>query len=514
MTADGAVGATMANGPLQGARRWLSLSAAMLGTTVYMLTLTVSGTAIPHMQGAFSAAPDQIAWMLTSFIIGTTIITACSGWISMRFGRKRLYIVATAGFTLASILCGLAQTLEEAVLYRTLQGMFGAPLIPLGQAIAIDAFPPNRQGFATVMWSIGGMMGSILGPILGAALVERYGWPWLFFVNVPFGILALLATIAFVPEITIERTRNFSWAGFAALAIAIAGFQLVLNRGERLDWFDSREIVISAIVGAIGLYLFILHTMSARVPFLDRSLFRDRNYVLALIFIFVYGAVCFLQLFLVPVLLQNLAGYDIEGVATLLMWRGAGLVSGMILIGPVTDRIDPRFILVFGFACLIVSAWGMSGSSLDLRAFDVAWTNFVQGMGSGIAYVPIVMFGFSTLPLRLRTEGMAFFYVVSNLGTASGTAAIFSFLSRSTRINHDLMTEYMTPFNETIRLGLVPRLWDWTHRSGLAAMDAEIARQAAIIGYNNSFFLIALLALLVMPLGLLIRMPRRGRSPA
>jgi DHA2 family multidrug resistance protein len=513
MTADQSASVQTVSGPLYGAKRWLSLFAAMMGTTVYMMTITTSGTAIPHMQGAFSAAPDQMAWMFTAFIIGTTIVTACSGWISMRFGRKRLYLISGVGFTLASILCGFSSSLEEGVLFRTLQGAFGAPLIPLGQAIAIDAFPHERQGQATVFWSIGGMMGSILGPVLGATLVENYGWPWVFYVNVPFGVLAVGLTWFFVPEITIERSRRFAWLGFAALSIAIAAFELMLSRAERLDWFASTEIVVEMIVAAVAFYLFIIHTATARIPFVDRSILRDRNYVVALAFIFVYGAIVFLQLFLVPILLQDLAGYDIESVATLLSWRGLGLVSGMALIGPFTERVDARIILVFGFLCLVASAWGMSNSTLDVRAADVAWTNFLQGMGSGVAYVPIVMFGFSTLPQRLRTEAVALLYVVSNLGTATGTAVIFNFLVRNIRVNHDVMSERVTPFNELIQLGLVPHLWDWTHQSGIAAMDAEIARQAAIIGYNNSFFLIALSALVVLPLGLLIRMPPRTRSP-
>ncbi len=492
--------------------RWLALIAAMLGTTVYMMTVTTSGTAIPHMQGAFSAAPDQMAWLFTAFIIGTTIMTACSGWLAVRFGRRNFYLASAIGFTVSSTLCGFSESLEQAVLFRTLQGISGAPLIPLGQAIAIDAFPPNRQGQATTLWSIGGMWGSIFGPILGGALVNNYGWPWVFFICVPFGVAAALATWAFVPHGRDVEKRNFNWFGFAIISIAIAAFETMLNRGERLDWFSSPEIVIEGIVAAMAFYIFVVHTVTARTPFFDRGLFQDRNYLIALAFIFVYGSVVFLQILLIPLLLQDLAGYDIEQVGTLLTIRGLGVAAGMFMLIPFSDRIDPRLILLFGFGCLIVSSWGMSGSSLDIRTFDVAWTNFVQGIGSGVAYVPIVIFGFSTLPQRLRNEGVALLYLVSNIGTATGTAFIFNYLSRNMQVNQGIISEYMSPYSEMFKLGLVPRLWDWTERSGLAAMDAVIARQAAIIAYNSSFFLIALTALAVLPFALFVRLPPRAKG--
>ena len=495
---------------LAGARRWFALLAAMMGTTVYMMTITTSGTAVPHIKGAFSAAPDQMAWLFTSFIIGTSVMTAAAGWCAARFGRSRLYLVAAIGFTAASALCGFATSFEELVLFRTLQGVFGAPLIPLGQAISIDVFPDNQQGLATVMWSIGGMMGSILGPIVGAILVENYGWPWVFFVNVPFGALAILLTWAFVPESIIDPARRLSWVGFGSLAVAIGAFQLMLNRAERLEWFESAEIVVEAGIAAIAFYVFVAHTALARRPFVSRHLFRDRNFCIALAFIFVYGSIVFLQLFLIPILLQDLAGYDIAGVAELLTWRGVGLISGMILIGPVSAKLDPRLILVFGFACLVGSAWGMSGSTLEVRAFDVAWTNFFQGMGAGVAYIPIVLLGLATLPASSRTEAVTLIYVVSNLGTATGTAAIFNFLVRNTQINRATMSSHLSIYNDVVHLGLLPRLWNMGDQGGLAAMEAELARNAAIIAYNDSFFLIALSAVVVLPLALFVRMPKRA----
>lgn len=494
---------------LGAARRWLALIAAMMGAAVYMLSLTISATAIPHMQGAFSAAPDQIAWMLTSFIIGTTITTACSGWIATRFGRKRVFLLATGGFTVMTVMCGLSTSLGEEVLFRTLQGLFGAPLLPLSQAIAIDSFPPEKRGLAIGFQGFGAVSGGVVGPYFGGVLVEAYGWPWVFFVYVPLGALAFLASWAFVPEIERDRTRPLGWVGFGLLIIGIATFQLMLNRGERLDWFDSPEVVIEGAVAAIAFYAFVLHTIAARQPFFAPQLFRDRNYNIGLLLVFVFGALIFLQMFLVPVLLLEFVGYTMKDVGYLLGWRALGLMASTLAIGPVVDRLDPRLTFVGGFLAMAASAWAMSEWTLDVREGDVAWANFLQGICSGVAYIPIAVMAFSTLPERFRNDGVALFFLMSNLGTATGTAAIFNFVTRSMRINRSVITEHLTVYNQLFQSGGMPRLWNLRTTSGLAAIDAEVVRQAAIIAYTNSFYLIALVTLAVLPLALFVRLPKR-----
>ncbi|MFO0997761.1 MAG: DHA2 family efflux MFS transporter permease subunit [Alphaproteobacteria bacterium] len=494
---------------LGAARRWLALAAAMTGSAVYMLSLTISATAIPHMQGAFSAAPDQISWMLTSFIIGTTITTACSGWIASRYGRKRVFVFACGGFTVMSILCGLATSLGQEVLFRTLQGLIGAPLLPLSQAIAIDTFPPEKRGLAISLQGFGAVSGAVIGPYVGGVLVEAYGWPWVFFVYVPLGALAFVASWAFVPEIERDPGRTLSWTGFGLFIVAIATFQLMLNRGERLDWFASSEVIAEAAVAGIAFYAFVLHTAAAREPFFAPQLFRDRNYLIGLFLVFVFGALIFLQMFLVPVLLLEFVGFTMKDVGYVLGWRALGLMASTLAIGPVVDRLDPRLTFVGGFLFMAASAWVMSQWTLEIRPGDVAWANFLQGICSGVAYIPIAVMAFSTLPERLRNDGVALFFLMSNLGTATGTAAIFNFLTRSMRVNRSVITEHLTLYNELFRSGGVPRLWDLHTTGGLAAMDAEVVRQAAIIAYTNSFYLIALVTLAVLPLALFVRLPKR-----
>ncbi|MFO0997287.1 MAG: DHA2 family efflux MFS transporter permease subunit [Alphaproteobacteria bacterium] len=495
--------------PRISARSWLALMGGAMGTSTYMTALTITGTAIPHMQGAFSAAPDQIAWLLTAFIVGTTIMTACSGWISGRFGLRRFFLIASGGFAVTTVLCGLSSSLIEAVIFRVMQGMFGAPLLPLGQAIAMNAFPSNRQGLATAMWMAFGNVGSIFGPFVGGVLVENYGWPWVFFVTVPLSLIAFAATWLFVFDTERAEPTKFDWIGFGLLSVTIAALETMLSRGERLLWFDSPEIVAEAAIAALAFYLFAIRITSARAPFVPSALFLNRNYVIGSAFYFVHGAVVFLPLFLLPLQLQSLAGYDIMGVGELLTCRGLGFLAGALLVSRLSDRVDPRLILVLGFGCTAVSTWGMSSWTLEVRAFDVIWAGFINGASSSIAYVPLTVIAFWTLPGRYRTQGLGFFYVVSFLGTATGTAIIFNVLTRSMRINHDVLAERLTPYNELFNYAFVPRLWSWSHQGGVAAFDAEIMRQSMMIAYNNSFYLIALTAIVVLPLIVFIRLPPR-----
>ena len=489
--------------------RWLAFIAACLGSASYVMALTTSGTALPYMQGAFSAAPDQMSWMLTSFIIGTTIVTACTGWISMRFGRKRIHMISLAGFTIASLLCGLSSSLYEAVIYRVLQGMFGAPLLPLGQAIGTDLFPPEKQGFVISALAVGAASGAVIGPYVGGVLVELYGWPWVFFIIVPLGTIAFAAAWLFTRDTPSDARQRMSWTGFGLFSITICAFQLALNRGERLEWFESPEIVVEVAVACFAFYAFIAHTILARRPFFDRGLFLDRNYAIGSFLVFIYGALNFLQLFLVPVLLQSLAGYTIAEAGYLLGWRAAGLVLISLAFSPVADKVSPRTAFIGGFLCMFISAWSMSQWTTDVRHMDVAWTLFLQGACSAISYIPIAVMTFATLPQRLKDEGTAVFYLMSTLGTATGTAIIYNVLSRSSKVNQDALGAQLSAYSAAFRQSIVPPFFDPGLPGGLATVSAEIAKQSAMIAYNNCFYLIALVTLATIPFALIVRLPKK-----
>ena len=493
--------------PAPGLRRWLIVGSTMVGSSIYLFSVTTLAVALPHMQGAFSAAPDQIAWLGTSFIIGTTVVTACSGWISTRFGRKRLFLVSIAGFTVFSILGGLASSLEEMVVYRTIQGMFGAPMFPLGQAITIDAFPRRRLGMANAIYTSGAVLGVLVGPLLGGIMVEQYDWTWAFFLNVPIGVVAFIGVLAFVPEIPHDRERRLDWFGFAALIIAITATQLALNRGQRLDWFSSTEIVLESAVAILAIYVFIVHSFTTRRPFLEPRLFRDRNFVVGLLVISAWGAQIYVPTFLVPLQLQDLGGFPTTMIGLLLTPRGAGMILGGLAIAALTDRLNPTLVFVVGVGSMVVAAWGMSLWDLNFSVWEVTWAFFLQGVGVSVSYVPVSMMAMSTLDHRLRTEGFAVYHTVLNMGSAVGLAGIFFIWARSVQTSHALLTGQVTQYNELFRYGFVPQLWDLTDRGGLMALDAEIWRQAAMISYNNSFYLTAIVTAVMVPLFLLMRKP-------
>ncbi len=315
----GAMGGVAAT-PVQ--RRPLVMFAVVLATGMSALDLTIGAVALPHMRGTFSATPDQVSWVLTSYIVATAVVMPLTGWLSMRFGRKRLFLTAIVGFTLASVLCGLASSLSQEVLFRAIQGMFGAPLVPLAQSIVLDTHSREEQGRAMSIWGFGVTLAPIIGPVLGGFLTEAYGWPWIFYINVPLGVVTLIAAIVAIPADPPSQKTKVDGFGIAALALFIACTQLVLDRGERYDWFASAEILIETGLAALGLYLFVVHCMTAERPFLERRLFRDRNYVIGLALVFLFGFILLPPLFMLPIFLQDLRGYPLSTVGLQKSERG------------------------------------------------------------------------------------------------------------------------------------------------------------------------------------------------
>ena len=493
-------------GPLfKNAGPYVVMLSSIVGTSVYEFTWTIAGVALPHMQGAFSATPDEIAWVMTAFIMGSTVMIAISGWLSIRFGRRRMFLASIAGFTASLIMCALATTLFEEAIWRFVQGFLGGALIPLGKAITVDAFPREKRGEAIALWGIGLVASAVLGPVIGGVVVEFYDWPWIFYLNVPVGIVAYVVAWAIVPETEIKPDHRLDWLGCSALIIGVVTLQLLLNRGERLDWFGSPEIIIESVLAGIAFYIFVVHSATTERPFLEPRLFRDKNFQLGLIFGFINGAIVTLPLVLLPLLLQTLAAYPVIDAGTLMLARGFGVMFGMLVLSRLITRLDPRHILAVGFMCVAASSWAMSGWTLDVLAFDVIWTNFVQGVGSGIMFVPITTLAFTTLSRRHTTEGFSVFFLVFFTGTTVGFAVIFAVLTRTAQISHAVLSEYVNPYNELFRYSFIRELWNPAEANGLAALDAEITRQATMIAYNNSFYATALVSLAMLPLIFLFR---------
>lgn len=481
----------------------------MLASVLQSLDNTIANVAMPKMQGALAATQDQMSWVLTSYIVAAAIMTPLTGWLAGRFGRKTLFLVSVFGFTLASALCGLAQGLGEMVLFRFIQGLSGAALVPMSQAVLLDINPPERHGRAMAVWGQGVLVGPMLGPILGGWLTDHYSWRWVFYINVPLGILAFLGVYAYFPRAVRYRAR-LDFLGFALLSVAVASLQLCLDRGPTRDWFSSSEIWLEAGTAALSFYLFIVHSLTARQPFIRLALFKDRNFLTGNIFIFLVGVIIFATLALLPPLLQDLLGYPVYDAGLLTAPRGLGTLIAMAIAGRLVDRIDPRWLIGAGFACAALSLWQMTRFDTLMSAAPVFWSGLVQGLGTGLAYVPLVTLSFATLPAVYRNEGSAFFSLVRNIGSSLGISMVQALMVRNTQIVHASLASTVNRYAARSTPAFA-HLGDPAVR---AAFNAQVTHQALMIAYIDDFWLMFGLALLAMPLLLLLRPPQRGSLPA
>jgi DHA2 family multidrug resistance protein len=476
----------------------------MLATIMQALDTTIANVALPYMQGNLSATQDQINWVLTSYIVAAAIMTPVTGFLAARLGRKRLFLIAVVGFTVASVLCGIAQSLPEMVLFRLAQGVFGAPLVPMSQSVLLDSYPKEKHGSAMAMWGVGVMVGPILGPTLGGWLTEYYNWRWVFYINVPIGIVTFLGLSAFLSE-TKRQALSFDWLGFATLSIAVGALQLFLDRGEQLDWFGSREIITELTIAVLAFYMFLVHTFTTERPFIDPRIFKDRNFIVGLFFIFIVGIILLASLALLTPYLQNLMNYPVLTAGMVLAPRGIGTMVAMMIVGRIINRVDPRLLVLFGLALTVSVLWEMTGFTPDVSRFTLIRTGVEQGLGLGFLFVPLSTITFATLTPEFRTQGTALFSLMRNLGSSIGISVVIFLLTRNTQIMHSQLVEHVTPFNEALRTGTVHRIWNMTTALGRAALDTEITRQAAIIAYIDDYKFMMLIALAAMPIVFLLR---------
>lgn len=477
----------------------------MLATIMQALDTTIANVALPHMQGSLGATYDQISWVLTSYIVAAAIVMPLTGFLSARFGRKRVFMASIVGFTITSMLCGAAMNLTQIVLFRLLQGVFGASLVPLSQAVLLDTYPRERHGPAMALWGLGVMVGPILGPTLGGWLTEYYDWRWVFYINLPFGLLAWFGLGLYVRETEVDATRRFDLLGFAMLSLGIGALQMMLDRGGTLDWFASTEIVVEAMLAGLGLYLFIAHILTHEHPFIEPALFRDRNFSVGLLFIFVVGMILLTTMTLLPPFLQNLMGYPVVDVGLLLAPRGVGTMVSMFVVGRLSGRVDARLQLVLGLLLASFSQWEMTQFDLDITGWDVVRTGVVQGLGLGFLFVPLSTIAFSTLAPRLRTEGTALFSLVRNIGMSIGVSVVITMLSSNLQANHAGLAQFIEPFSFALRQAAASGAVDPGSPLGLSLLDAEVTRQAATLAYLQDFRMMTWVTLAALPLVLLLR---------
>jgi DHA2 family multidrug resistance protein len=490
---------------------------AMIATLMQALDSTIANVALPYMQGSLSTTSDQITWVLTSYIVAAAIMTAPVGWISARFGRKNFMIVCLAGFTVASMLCGVAQNLTQMVLFRLLQGVFGAALVPLSQAIMLDLYPIEQRGSAMAMWGMGVMVGPILGPTLGGYLTDVYDWRWVFFINLPFGLLSVAGIALFLQDTKRNASLNFDWIGFAVLSLGIGALQLMLDRGEQIDWFNSLEVVAEAVLAGLGLYLFIVHMRYAEKPFIPPRIFKDLNFTVGFLVMFTIGMVLLASSALLAPYLQTLAGYPVREAGLLMAPRGVGTMIAMMVAGRFVNKVDPRLLILFGIFSLAFSFWEMTSWTPDIAISTLVWVTMVQGFGLGFVFIPLNVIAFATLAPDLRTDGTALFSLVRNVGSAIGISIMSFMLAQNTQVMHAQIAEAVTPFNRMLHSGGAFFAWNSGAVGGMGGLNAEITRQALSIAYVDDFKLMFWVCIPIAFLLLLMKRPSLsggGESPA
>ena len=485
----------------------------MMATIMQAIDMTIANVALPYMQGSLSTTQDQANWILTSYITAAAIMTSPLGWIAGRFGRKRLFLVCTAGFTVASMLCGLAQNIEQMVLFRVMQGVFGAALAPLSQAVMLDSYPQEKRGSAMAIWGMGIMIGPIMGPTLGGWLTDNYSWRWVFYVNVPFGVLTVLGLSIFMKETKVQRDLAFSWFGFLSLSLGIGSLQMMLDRGQELGWFDSPEIVVEALLSIAGFYFFLVDSFTSQRPFISIGIFRDRNYSIGVVLMFLNGVVLLATMALVTPFLQTLLGYPVLSSGILLGARGVGTFVAMGIVGRMLGTRDVRPFMLFGFALATLAQWVMTGWNLDVSASAVAVNGALQGFGLGFFFVPLNTVAFSTLASQKRTEAAALWTLVRNIGSSVGISIVIARLVSRTSYFHSQLAEHITPFSDAMRLPAAAALAGADPRH-LALLDGLVTQQAAAMAYANDFVLMTAVSLVAFPLILMIRTPSSAPAAA
>jgi DHA2 family multidrug resistance protein len=485
-----------------GLRRNMVTICAMTATIMQALDTTIANVALPYMQGTLSASQDQINWVLTSYIVAAAIMTAPVGWVANRFGRKRIFIICSGGFTIASVLCGLAQDINQMVLFRLLQGVFGAALVPLSQAVMLDSYSLQERPKAMAIWGMGVMMGPIMGPSLGAWLTETYSWHWVFFVNLPFGIFTVLGLIIFMDETRKDLNLRFDWFGFSALAIGIGSLQIALDRGEQLGWLESSEIIAEFIVSAIGFYYFFAHSLTTSKPFIQFALFKDKNFVGGCVFMAVMGLVLFSTMALSSPFLQNVIGYPIITAGLLL--ASCGTFVAMMLVGRLMRLIEARTLIISGLSLTGLSLFYMTGWTDQTGVPEIVTLSIIQGFGFGLVFVPLSTVAFLTLPNHLRTDGTSMLTLMRNVASSIGISIVIAQLTEGSRRVYANLSEHINPFNHAMQMPNVAGMIDMNTDTGRAMADAMVGIQAQIIAFSQDYQLVMLFILCSIPLAIMI----------
>lgn len=485
--------------------------AATLATVLYAIDSTIVNVALPNIQGTLQASPDQAGWVVTSYIVVSAIMTPLAGWLGVRFGIRRVLGLSILGFTAGSMLCGVAMTLTQMVIFRMVQGAFGAALVPLSQVALLREFPRESHARVMALWGMGVMVGPVIGPTLGGWLTDQVSWRWAFYINLPLGLIGWLALVASMPRGGGDDKRPFDLPGFVLLSVAVGCLQMMLDRGETQDWFSSTEIVAEAFAGGLAFYMFLVHSVTGRQPFVDIHLFRDRNFTVSMLMMFVIGVAVISPSVLVPGFLEQVKGYTPTQAGWLMAARGVSSVVAMMLGARLSNLIGPRATMTLGIVLATVSLVLMGQFSVDTQTNRFLAASLLQGLGTPLTFMPLSLIAYATLPDRARTEAGVLLTLVRNIGASVGISIVIALLARSAEVNVSHLVEYFTAFDvrRWLALGVGPGA-----NVPTAGLLGELRRQATGIAYANDFLLLAVSTFVMLPLVLLLRNPRHGLTPA
>lgn len=484
--------------------RWLITLVVLAATLMQVIDTTIVNVALPHIQGSLSASSDEVTWILTCYMIASAILMPLTGYLSDRFGRKNFFIISIVGFTVVSALCGASMSLSEMIFFRILQGILGAGIVPLSQAILTDIFPPQERGKAMAIWGIGVMVGPILGPTLGGYLTEIATWRWTFYVNVPIGIFTLLF-VNILPD-TKKIARSMDWFGLALLSLSIGGLQFVLDQGNRDDWFNSTLICFISYFTVCAFVGFILHSMKNKTSVFDVRIFYDWNFSVACLLLCIFGLGLYGMMVIQPIMMENLYNYPPLITGFMLAPRGISGMISMMIVSKLITKVDPRTLIVSGILISVIGMW--MGTHYSLNNMSPAWLIYpmiLQGFGLGMVFVPLGTMAFSTLPTAYRLDATGLYSLLRTLGSSIGISITMTLYTRYTQYFWNELGGFINPYNSAMLSYLSSLHLSPQSAKGAAIMSGEIAKQASMLSFVNVFAVIMVSFILMVPLVLLLR---------
>jgi DHA2 family multidrug resistance protein len=505
---------------------WVVAVAVMFATFMEILDTTVVNVSLPHVAGSLSATVDEATWALTSYLVANAIVLPLAGWLARQLGRKRLLMLSVTGFTCTSFLCGLAPSLPFLVLFRVLQGATGGALQPLSQAVLLEAFPPEGRGKAMAFWGLGIVTAPIFGPVIGGWLTDSYSWRWVFYINIPVGIVSLLMMQRYVfdpPYIRGGRTARIDWTGIGLLALGIGALQILLDKGQEDDWFASHFMTTLAVVSAVSLVAFLVHELRAAHPVVELRVFRIRTYAAGVLLMSVVGFVLYGSLVLLPILLQTLLGYPALQAGIALAPRGVGSFLAMPVVGVILGRVDARRLLAVGLVLGAFTLVWLGALNLDAGYWDIFWPQFLQGMALALLFVPLTTITMDPIPRESMGNATSIFNLMRNIGGSMGIAVSTTILARHEQAHTNVLGAHVNPYSPQAQAFLahlrdlfLSRGADLTTatRQAEAATWYFVQRQAAMISFTDVFNLLGVVFVALLPLLLLMRSPRAGRGPS